>query len=54
MTQPPSSPRFSDSLKRFTGILSEDDLRKIIAIQDAALPTGLRINPLKPTQPQRL
>jgi 16S rRNA (cytosine1407-C5)-methyltransferase len=47
MTQPPSSPRFSDSLKRFTGILSEDDLRKIIAIQDAALPTGLRINPLK-------
>ena len=47
MTQPSSSNRLSDSLKRFAGILSEDDLRQIIAIQEAGLPTGIRLNPLK-------
>ncbi len=47
MTQPSSPPRLTDSLKRFSGILSEDDLQQIIAIQDESLPTGIRINPLK-------
>jgi 16S rRNA (cytosine1407-C5)-methyltransferase len=35
------------SLERFSEILSEDEIRQIIAIQDAPLPTGIRVNPLK-------
>ena len=35
------------SLERFSGILSEQDIEQILAIQEQPLPIGIRINPLK-------
>ena len=35
------------SLERFSGILSDDDIEQILAIQEQPLPIGIRINPLK-------
>ena len=35
------------SLERFSGILSNEDIEQILAIQDQPLPIGIRINPLK-------
>jgi 16S rRNA (cytosine1407-C5)-methyltransferase len=37
----------TESLQRFTGILSAAEIQQITAIQSAPLPTGIRINPLK-------
>jgi len=39
--------RLTESLQRFTGILSSAEIHQITAIQSAPLPTGIRINPLK-------
>ncbi len=39
--------RLHESIMRFSEILSPQEIREIIAIQDQPLPTGIRINPLK-------
>lgn len=38
-----------ESLLRFKSILSEDDILRLLAIQDQPLSTGIRLNPLKTT-----
>ena len=39
--------KLRESLERFTGILSDQDIEQILALQDQPLPIGIRINPLK-------
>ncbi len=46
MTEPTSG-RLQSSLERFAGILTEQDIQQILAIQNQPLPTGIRLNPLK-------
>lgn len=41
------SPKLRESLERFSGILSNQDIEQILAIQEQPLPIGIRINPLK-------
>lgn len=47
----PTANRLYQSLRRFSGILSESEIHQIMAIQEGPLPTGIRLNPLK-TNPQ--
>ncbi len=42
-----TAPQLTHSLGRFTGILTSAELRRIQAIQDTPLHTGIRLNPLK-------
>lgn len=52
MTGPSTHP-LSDSLSRFIGILTVDEIRAILDLQSQPLPTGIRINPLKTNDPQQ-
>jgi 16S rRNA (cytosine1407-C5)-methyltransferase len=53
MTEPTSG-RLQSSLERFAGILTEQDIQQILAIQNQPLPTGIRLNPLKADPKQEI
>ena len=42
-----STSRISESLQRFSGILTDAEIQQLLAVQDAPLPSGLRLNTLK-------
>jgi 16S rRNA (cytosine1407-C5)-methyltransferase len=42
-----NDPKLAHSLQRFSSILSQEDKQRLLDIQEADLPTGIRINPLK-------
>lgn len=42
-----STIRISESLQRFSGVLTNAEIQQLLAVQEAPLPTGLRLNTLK-------
>lgn len=42
-----STSRIGESLQRFSSILTEAEIQQLMAVQEAPLPTGLRLNTLK-------
>ena len=53
MNQSPTGP-LRESLSRFTGILTSQEINQILEIQEHRLPTGIRLNPLKVDPSQQI
>jgi 16S rRNA (cytosine1407-C5)-methyltransferase len=51
MTETPPNP-LTDSLSRFVGTLTVEEIQQILDLQSQPLPTGIRINPLKSDDPK--